>query len=149
MGGHCEKQNFPGVGRSDRQMKGSVQSVSLVQVLRHCMSRSIAEFAFGTHAVPIGQSVDVVQALVQYEVPESGLVSTPAQVGQPAHDEMGSPSGGVGSSPTTIASGADASPVGAAELLEQAFCPSAQSETTRPPRPQPNVFFTVITIPIS
>jgi hypothetical protein len=115
------------------------------------MSRSFEEFVFGTHPVPIGQSVDVMQACVQYADPESGLVSTPPQTGQPAQDLTGAPSGGGVSSPTIAPSVVDASPPeGVAELLEQAFCPSAQTETTRPPRPQPrDIFFTVITMPIS
>jgi hypothetical protein len=138
-------------------MKGAVQSVSLVQVLRHCMSRIFGEFSFATHPVPVGQSVDVMQDFVQYADPASALVSTPAQTGQPEQDVTGTPSGGVGPSATVITSAADTSgveasspPEGAAESLEQPFCPSAQNETMRPPRPQPrDIFFTEITMPIS
>jgi hypothetical protein len=131
-------------------MKGAVQSLSLLQVARHSISRCAGEVVFATHPVPVGQSADVMQSFVQYARPESALSSTPPQTMQPAQLLTGWPSAGGGPASTPTSAMEASPPDGCAELSEQPVCMIAQSDTTRPPKPRPrDTFFKVIPIPIS
>jgi hypothetical protein len=108
---------LPGVGRSDRQTKGLVQSVFDVHVLRHSFE-SDDDDGDAVQAVPVGQSMSVVQSAVQYVMPVVALPRTPPHTVHPAQLDTGTPSGDGAAS---VAASVDASPLAAGEfeLLEQ------------------------------
>jgi Protein of unknown function, DUF255 len=63
-GGYGDQQKLPGVGKSDRQMNGAVQSELDAHFLMHSFD-SAAVLSAATQPNPLGQSASVVQSWVQ------------------------------------------------------------------------------------
>jgi len=63
-GGYGDQQKLPGVGKSDRQMNGAVQSELDAHFLMHSFA-SAAVLSAATQPNPLGQSASVVQSWVQ------------------------------------------------------------------------------------
>jgi hypothetical protein len=107
-------------------MNGLVQSVFDMHVFRHSFE-SVDDDGDALQAVPLGQSMSVVQSAVQYEMPVVGLPRTPPQTVHPAQLETGTPRGDGGPASASV-DASPAAPVGL-ELLEQ------PAKTLLAPRP--------------